>query len=65
MHPREMVTMVIWFQRSQYRTFKAYYTEYVQCHLCNDFPTLVSSSRFVERMPTILVPPVAYLHTQL
>ena len=29
------------------------------------FPTLVSYQRFVELMPTVLVPLVSYLHTQL
>ena len=65
MHPSEIMTIVILFHQSHYRTFKAYYTEYVQCHLCSEFPTLVSYSRFVELMPTVLVPLVAYLHTQL
>jgi Transposase DDE domain len=59
------MTIVILFQQSHYRTFKAYYTEYVHRHLCSEFPTLVSYSRFVELMPTVLVPLVAYLHTQL
>jgi hypothetical protein len=65
MYPSELMTIVILFQQSHYRTFKAYYTEYVHRHLCSEFPTLVSYSRFVELMPTILVPLVAYLHTQL
>jgi DDE family transposase len=65
MYPSEMMTIVILFQQSHYRTFKAYYTEYVQRHLRSEFPTLVSYQRFVELMPTLLVPLVAYLHTQL
>jgi len=65
LHPSEMMTIMILFHQSHYRTFKAYYTEYVQRHLQSEFPTLVSYQRFVELMPTILVPLVAYLHTQL
>jgi hypothetical protein len=65
MHPSEMMTIMILFHQSHYRTFKAYYTEYVQHHLRSEFPTLVSYQRFVELMPTLLVPLVAYLHTQL
>lgn len=65
MYPSEMMTLMILFQQSHYRTFKAYYTEYVQRHLRSEFPTLVSYTRFVELMPTLLVPLVAYLHTQL
>jgi|SRR5579862_5707686 len=65
LHPSELMTILILFQTSQYRTFKAYYTEYVQVHLRAEFPKLVSYSRFVELMPTILLPLVAYLHTQM
>ena len=65
MHPSEIITILILFHQSHYRTFKAYYTEYVHRHLRSEFPILVSYSRFVELMPTVLVPLVAYLHTQL
>ncbi len=65
MHPSEIMTILILFHQSHYRTFKAYYTEYVQRHLRSEFPALVSYSRFVELMPTVLVPLVAYLHTRL
>jgi DDE family transposase len=64
-YPSEIMTIVILFQQSHYRTFKAYYTEYVQRHLDGEFHTLVSYQRFVELMPTVLVPLVTYLHTQL
>jgi hypothetical protein len=65
MHPSEMMTIMILFHQSHYRTFKAFYTEDVQHHLRRDFPTLLSYQRFVELMPTLLVPLLAYLHTQL
>jgi hypothetical protein len=65
MHPSEMMTIVILFQQSQYRTFKAYYTQYVHCHLRSELPALVSYQCFVELMPTLLVPLVVYLHAQL
>jgi hypothetical protein len=65
MHPSEMMTILILFQQSHYRTFKAYYTEYVQQHLRSEFPTQVSYQRFIELMPSLLVPLLAYLHTQL
>jgi hypothetical protein len=61
-----MMTILILFQQSHYRTFKAYCTEYGKPPLTRaGFPTLVSYQRFVELMPTLLVPLVAYLHTQL
>ena len=59
------MTIAILFQQSHYRTFKAYYTEHVQQHLRSEFPHLVSYTRFVELLPTVLVPLIVYLHTQL
>ncbi len=63
--PSEIMTIVILFHQSHYRTFKAYYTEHVQQHWRAEFPGLVSYPRFVALVPTILVPLTAYLHTQL
>lgn len=64
-HPSEIMTIVIAFHQSHYRTFKAYYTEHVQQHWRGEFPQLVSYPRFVALLPTILVPLTAYLHSQL
>jgi hypothetical protein len=65
LHPSEIMTILIWFHCSHYRTFKAYYTEHVQTHLRGEFPTLVSYQRFVELMPTVVVPLLAYLQQQM
>ncbi len=65
LHPSEIMTIAILFQQSHYRTFKAYYTEHVQQHWRAEFPQLVSYSRFVELLPTVLVPLLVYLQTQL
>jgi hypothetical protein len=65
LHPSEIMTILIWFHSSHYRTFKAYYTDHVQAHLRAEFPTLVSYQRFVELMPTVVVPLLAYLHQQM
>jgi len=61
----EIMTILIWFHCSHYRTFKAYYIEDVQRHLRAEFPTLVSYSRFVELTPTTRRPLLAYLRTCL
>ena len=58
----EILTIVIHFHQAHYRDFKAYYLQYVMVHLRSEFPTLVSYQRFVELMPTIVVPLCAYLH---
>lgn len=65
LHPSEVMTIVIAFHSSQYRTFKAYYTEHVQPHWQGEFPHLVSYQRFIALLPSILVPLTVYLQTQL
>jgi Transposase DDE domain len=65
LHPSEVMTILIAFHASHYRTFKAYYTEQVLPHWRGEFPHLVSYPRFVALLPTMLVPLLAYLHTQL
>jgi hypothetical protein len=57
----EIMTIVIHFHQAGYRNFKAYYTEHVQVHLRSEFPGLVAYNRFVELMPRVLVPLLAYL----
>lgn len=40
----EVLTILIGFHRSGYRTFKAYYTQEVERHQRADFPGLVSTA---------------------
>jgi len=61
----EVMTIIIHFHQSNYRHFKAYYTEHVKVHLRSEFPSLVSYNRFVELMPDALLPLCAYLCTRL
>jgi hypothetical protein len=65
LHPAEILTILILFQQSGYRTFKGFYTQHVQLHLRQEFPRLLSYPRFVALMPRYLVPLAIYLHTQL
>jgi Transposase DDE domain len=60
----EVMTIVITFHQSGYRTFKDYFLRYVTPRLRGAFPQLVSYSRFVELMPEALVPLCAYLQTR-
>ena len=60
----EVMTILIHFHQSHYRTFKAYYTEHVQVHLTRDFPHLVSYTRFVALIPGVLLPLLAYLQSR-
>ena len=57
----EIMTILIHFHQSHYRDFKAYYGEHVAKHLRSEFPGLVSYQRFVEYIPSALVPLAAYL----
>lgn len=62
--PSEVMTILIHFHQSHYRTFKAYYTEHVQVHLNKEFPHLVSYARFVALIPGMLIPLLAYLQSR-
>ncbi len=57
----EIMTILILFHQSHYRDFKAFYTQQVLVHLRTEFPGLVSYTRFVEFMPSALIPLCAYL----
>lgn len=61
----EIMTILILFHQSHYRTFKAFYTEHVCAELRSEFPHLVSYTRFVEFFPSALAPLCVYLHTCL
>jgi hypothetical protein len=52
----EIMTILIHFHQSNYRNFKAFYLEHVMTHLRNEFPGLVSYNRFVELIPSVIVP---------
>jgi len=57
----EIMTILIYFHSFRQRDFKTYYTQFVQVHLREEFPNLVSYNRFVELTPSVLIPLCAYL----
>ena len=59
----EIMTILIHFHQPHYRNFKAYYTKYVLERLRKEFPGLVSYNRFVEFIPSVLLPLCVYLRT--
>ncbi len=65
MAPSEIITLLIHFHQSGYRTFKHYYCRYVQIHLRQEFPHQLSYTRFVESMGKYLTPMTQYLHTKM
>lgn len=56
----EMMTIVILFHQSNFRTFKHFYSLVCQ-ELKNEFPKLISYSRFVHLMKLLSVPLFVYL----
>jgi len=60
----EIMTIVIQFHQSGYRTFKAFYVREVQGHLRAEFPRLVSYSRFVRLMVRVTDCLHAYLRSR-
>ena len=61
----EIMTLVVAFHDSDYRTFKHFYRKEVCRHWRAEFPHLVSYQRLIECLPTVLVPLAAYLRTRL
>jgi hypothetical protein len=59
----EIMTILIGFHQSCYRNFKTYYLEKVQTHWQTHFPRLVKYNRFVEWIPSTLIPLCAYLRS--
>src|SRR5438067_12503824 len=60
----EVMTIIVLFHSSGYRNFKTFYTAHVLKHLAWAFPRLVSYNRFVELMPSALVPLCRYLQSR-
>ncbi len=58
----EVMTLIVLFHASGYRNFKTFYTDYACKHLLWAFPRLTSYNRFVELMPSALVPLCCDLH---
>lgn len=51
----EVITIIILFQLSGFRTFKHFYLYYIQKHMQNEFPQTVSYNRFTELMQSNLM----------
>ncbi len=62
--PSEVMTIIIAFHLSNYRTFKHFYTKHVQKFWRDAFPTPVSYPRFIALQKYIIIPLCAYLNTR-
>ena len=54
LHPSEVMTLVIAFHQSNYRTFKHFYLKHVCVYYRAEFPNLVSYPRFVQLKQDVL-----------
>src|ERR1700749_1222815 len=53
---REIMTIFILFHQIGFRNFKGFYQHYVNVHLKAYFPGLVSYTRFIALLKSVLVP---------
>jgi len=60
----EVMTILVWFHASHYRTFKHFYLDSMLPSKRAEFPGLPSYTRFVELIPLTLFPLCAYLQTR-
>ncbi len=60
----EVMTLIIAFYLAGFRNFKHFYLDFICRYHRDTFPDLVSYSRFVELMPSALVPLCAFLQTR-
>ena len=65
LHPSEVMTLLIAFHQSNYRTLKHFYLKHVCVYWGDEFPHLVSYSRFVQLQSEVLTLLVSYLSTTL
>jgi len=60
MQASEIMTLIILFHRSHHRDFKNYYKGFVAQFYADVFPEMLSYTRFLEVMPSVLVPLCSY-----
>ena len=65
LHPSEVMTLLIAFHQSNYRTLKHFYLKHVCVYWGDEFPHLVSYSRFVQLQKEVLTVLMFYLSTHL
>lgn len=59
----EVITLMILFHHSGYRTMKGFYTSYVKVHMRHLFPKTVSYNRYVELMASANLPLAIFVKT--
>jgi hypothetical protein len=64
LHLSEVMTILVLFHASDYRTFKHFYLRHVVKRLRSEFPRLPSYNRFVERVPQAFLALAGFLRTR-
>ena len=59
----EIITIIVSYHQSGYKTFKWFYERHVCQRLRDAFPGLVSYNRFIEFLPSILMPLTAFMQS--
>ncbi len=57
----EVITLLILFHQLRFRDFKTFYIQYAQKHLRQEFPELVSYTRMLKLLQSVLVPLCAFM----
>ncbi len=65
LHASEVMTLLVAFHQSNYRTLKHFYEKHVCVYWCSEFPNLVSYTRFVQLQQEVLTLLTLYLYTRL
>lgn len=60
----EMITLLVYYHQSGYRTFKWFYQNLVQKYWQKAFPGLLSYQRFIELIPQIMGPLTAFMQSR-
>ena len=65
LHASEVMTILVAFHESNYRTLKHFYQRHVCVYWSSEFPNLVSYSRFVQLQQEVLTLLTLYLYTRM
>lgn len=60
----EIITIIVFYHQSGYKTFKWFYERYVCSRMRQDFPTRVSYNRFIELLPDVLIPLTFFMRSR-
>jgi hypothetical protein len=60
----EIMTIIVFYHHSGYKTFKWFYERYVCKRMCQEFPGLVSYNRFIELLPDVLIPLTFFMQSR-